>query len=165
MLVSIAHTSTIQAQTVPDTIKKPAIILGSLILGGGVYRLFQKRSVKNPATNFNKGTLKTALKEKNWKQVITQILDFLDDYYVGQSYKSSSIKVDSDGKSFHVHPGCPPSGLLGRAHSYLYPLAKALMIMFSTKKFLDNTRDGIQAFKTFSIEDLKIWKPKSDESK
>ena len=149
LLASVAQTNAISFPSLP-TKKQVAIIIPYAALFAGVFRLYMKNPVKTPIANFDKAALKKAYSERNLNEMMNQILYFLDEYYVGQLYKSSKAKVDPDGKNIYIHPGCPPTGLLGRTHAYLYPLGKALGLMVAVKKFLKFARKGIAEWKYYT---------------
>jgi len=118
--------------------KQATIIAGSIILGAGVYRLFLKNPVRTPGENFDKEALSKAIKERNYKEIKKQLWYFFDERYVGQRYKSRTIKCSPDGKNLEVYPGCRPTGLLGIAHAHLYPIGKVISFAIALDKLLKN---------------------------
>jgi hypothetical protein len=78
---------------------------------------------------------------------------FLIDGIIGNPSKSSSIKVEADGKTILADPGAPARGLYGAISDSVKPMTSTLLFLLSTKAF---AKDGIRGLFAFKVGLLNL---------
>ncbi|MFC1842547.1 hypothetical protein ACFLYU_02725 [Candidatus Dependentiae bacterium] len=144
ILGSFTQTQCVSVKDVLRTMKKSAIVASSALFGLAIYRFFSKKSVKEPKSRFEEEQLS--------KDTWNQIWYFIDDIFIGQSYKKASVKVVKEGEktNLDINLGAPPSGMLGHIHANVYPIGKAICFFAVLNKMLEKWKKGFCAWKYYT---------------
>jgi len=154
LTLSIALASAMPLQGISLLPKKKHIMLPAALLTIATMFVFLTREPGHYKLKFNKEEFDKAWKNKEFKKLTKQSINYLSDL-LGCRGKGSSVKVvkeDKEGKKFtlDIRPGADAIGLGGKIHQYLRPAMKALGFFVALSKFQNNIGESFDAIKDFA---------------
>jgi hypothetical protein len=114
--------------------------------------IFFSREADGAANRYN---IEDVKENPTFKNIFKFVYYFLLDGVIGHQRKSSSIKVDADGKTIEARPGFPPRGLYGHISDMLKPLGQTLGFVKDTGDFVAKCLAGIVAWELLVVAEQK----------
>jgi hypothetical protein len=103
----------------------------------------------------NRYNIEDVKQNPTFKTIFKFVYYFLLDGVIGHQRKSSSIKVDADGKTIEARPGHAPRGLYGNIADVLKPLGQTLGFVKDTGEFVAKCLAGVVAWELLVVAEQK----------
>lgn len=114
--------------------------------------IFFSREADNKPNRYNVEELKA---DPTFKNIFKFVYYYLLDGVIGHARKSSSIKVDADGKTIEAKPGVQPRGLYGNMADILKPITQTLGFVQDAGEFVTKCITGIAAWELLVTTERK----------